>query len=97
MGLKFKPFKKRPLSEILIKDSDFKTSNHLRKRLIDEGLKEERYEKCKNTEWLKQPIPLELDHINGDNRDNRIENLRILCPNCHALTPNYSGKNKRVK
>jgi predicted HNH restriction endonuclease len=40
------------------------------------------------------PIPLELHHVNGDNRDNRIENLQLLCPNCHALTDNYRGLNK---
>ena len=42
-------------------------------------------------------IALELDHINGDNTDNRICNLRYLCPNCHATTLTYRGKNKRIK
>ena len=49
---------------------------------------------CNLTNWLGFNIPLELEHINGDNRDNRIENLILLCPNCHALTPTYRGKNK---
>jgi 5-methylcytosine-specific restriction endonuclease McrA len=40
------------------------------------------------------PIPLELDHINGNNGDNRLENLRLLCPNCHALTPTYRSKRR---
>lgn len=47
--------------------------------------------------WLDTEMSLELDHINGINNDNRIENLRYLCPNCHAITKTYCGKNKKVK
>ena len=42
-------------------------------------------------------IPLELHHVNGDNRDNRLENLQLLCPNCHALTNTYRGKNNKSR
>lgn len=49
---------------------------------------------CNLSEWLGRPLVLQLDHINGINDDNRIENLRLLCPNCHSQTETYGGKNK---
>ena len=82
-----------PMEEILTKDVYYNT-NRLRKRLISEGYKTHKCEVCNNSTWNNQPIPIELDHINGDNSDNRIENLRIICPNCHAQTETYRGKNK---
>jgi 5-methylcytosine-specific restriction endonuclease McrA len=69
-------------------------SYKLRNRLLKEGYFKHRCSRCKNTKWLDQPVPLELDHKNGNNKDNRLSNLRLLCPNCHALTPNYRGKNR---
>lgn len=86
----------KPLSEILVKDFKY-NSNNLRKRLLAEGIKEHKCECCGLTEWLGESIPLELDHIDGNSDNNTIENLRILCPNCHAKTPTYRGKNKRNK
>ena len=53
-----------------------------------------RCERCGLGEWMGEPIPLELDHISGDTDDNRAENLRLLCPNCHAQTETYKGANK---
>ena len=83
----------RPLSEILVVGSSLCNTASLRRRLIAEGLKEHRCEVCALTEWNGLPIPLELDHINGRRDDNRLENLRLICPNCHAQTPTYRGRN----
>jgi hypothetical protein len=82
----------RPLAELLVADRLCQT-NTLKQRLILEGLKEPQCEGCLLYEWCGEPIPLELDHVNGDRRDNRLGNLRLLCPNCHALTPTYRGRN----
>ena len=94
VGLKFKPHPQFNMEEILVKNKTYNT-NKLRKRLIDEGYKEYKCECCGNTEWMGKPIPLELHHINGDRNDNRLENLQILCPNCHSFTENYRGSNKK--
>ena len=67
----------------------------LKKRLIYSGLLEYKCVKCNNTgEWMGEKISLEIDHINGVNDDNRLENLRILCPNCHSQTPTFKNKNR---
>jgi len=68
-------------------------SPHLKRRLIFTGLLENKCLSCGNTgEWNGKPMTLELDHINGDSNDNRLENLRILCPNCHSQTPTFRKK-----
>ncbi len=71
------------------------SSFDLKKRLLKEGILERKCSCCGLTEWLGKPIPIELDHINGDNANNSLTNLRLLCPNCHALTDTYRGKNKK--
>ena len=67
----------------------------IKKRLIKEGLKKYQCEMCGLIEWHGIKIGLELDHINGNCYDHRLENLRLLCPNCHATTSTYRGKNKK--
>ena len=49
------------------------------------------------TDWLEQPIPLELDHLDGDRENNLPDNLRLICPSCHAMTPTYRGKNVALR
>jgi hypothetical protein len=70
-------------------------SFRLKNRLIREGYIIPVCSSCNLKTWLGNNIPLELDHIDGNNDNNGIENLRLLCPNCHALTPTYRGKNQQ--
>jgi Zn finger protein HypA/HybF involved in hydrogenase expression len=86
---------KRNLSEVLVEHSTFNRA-HLKKRLVEEGLLEYKCAKCGIAEWEGQPLSLQLDHKNGKKYDNRIENLRLLCPNCHSQTPNFAGRALKV-
>ena len=87
-------YQKYTMEEILTKDSNYVSISRLKKRLVNEGYLQYECACCGITEWQGEPITLQLDHINGDNRDHRIENLRFLCPNCHSQTETYAGKNK---
>jgi hypothetical protein len=87
----------RKLEEILVTDSIYQ-SYKLKQRLFTAGIKEPKCELCGWAEVsVDGRIPVELDHINGKHSDNRIENLRVLCPNCHSLQPTHRGKNKKVR
>jgi len=68
------------------------TTHRTRLRLLRTNVKEHRCECCKMTHWNGRLIPLELDHINGDKTDNNLDNLRILCCNCHAQTDTWRGR-----
>jgi 5-methylcytosine-specific restriction endonuclease McrA len=84
---------KKPLDEILVENSKYLSSRSLKKRLLKEEILTYECAICKLFEWMGKKIMLQLDHINGVNTDNRIENLRLLCPNCHSQTDTYCGRN----
>ena len=69
-------------------------SDKLKVRLLNEGYLEPRCAICFRFFWVGETIPLQLDHINGNNDDNSLDNLRLLCPNCHAQTPQYRLKDE---
>ena len=91
-------FKKIELKYILIENSTYRSTTCLKKRLYKEGLKERKCELCGQEEkWKGKKMSLIIDHINGTNNDNRIENLRIVCPNCNATLDTHCGKNIKNK
>lgn len=80
-----------PIAELLA--SRNRDRKHLKARLINAGLLSNNCQMCGLTEWQGRALNMHLDHINGSNDDNRLENLRMLCPNCHSQTPTYGGRN----
>lgn len=83
------------MKDILIPQSTYKNRSRLKQRLITDGLLEYKCSICGIKDWQGKEIALQLDHINGINNDNRLENLRFLCPNCHSQTDTYAGKNNK--
>lgn len=84
---------KYTLEEILVENSTYTSREALKRRLVHAGLLECRCYKCGLVNWVEGPLSLQLEHINGVNNDNRLENLTLLCPNCHSQTPTYAGRN----
>ncbi len=96
LGLRGIGIPRIPLEKILVKNSNFQ-SFKLKKRLFKAGLKSEKCEECGwDTKTEGGYLPVELDHINGNRHDNRLENLRILCPNCHSLKPTYRSRIRKI-
>jgi 5-methylcytosine-specific restriction endonuclease McrA len=84
-----------PIPELL--SSPKRNRKHLKARLVKAGLLENSCHSCGLEDWQGRPLSMHLDHINGVPDDNRLENLRMLCPNCHSQTPTYGGRNARQR
>lgn len=85
-----------PIENILIAGRS-RNRSHVKMRLLGAGLKEDRCEACGLRDWRGRPLSMALHHINGDGQDNRLENLQLLCPNCHSQTENFSGRAKSLR
>jgi len=85
---------KTPLSEILLGLHPHFQTLKLKNKLLREGIFENKCAICGLCSWQNKPLNMQLDHIDGDSTNHMLENLRLLCPNCHAQTDTYCGKNK---
>jgi hypothetical protein len=85
-------FGRVPIERLLVPNGGSRRS--VKQRLLECGLVENRCEICGLEDWLGKPIIIHLDHINGIRDDHRLENLRMLCPNCHSQTDTYGARNK---
>jgi hypothetical protein len=83
-----------PLEQLLVADT-YRCRHNLKSRLIRAGLKQNRCEECGLAEWRGRELSIALHHVNGDGRDNRLANLKLLCPNCHSQTENFAGRGRR--
>jgi len=81
-----------PLEELLVAGRP-RQRDHVKRRVLKAGLKENRCERCGITEWRGKPLKMQLHHVNGDGMDNRLDNLELLCANCHSQTETYGGRN----
>jgi hypothetical protein len=82
-----------PLEELLV-ERTYRGRHNLKSRLLRAGLKVDRCEQCGIDEWEGRALSMALHHVNGDRQDNRLENLQLLCPNCHSQTDNFAGRRK---
>jgi hypothetical protein len=82
-----------PLEQLLV-NGKRRSRHNIKLRLIAAGVKESRCEQCGISEWRDRPLSMSLHHINGDRHDNRLQNLELLCPNCHSQTPNFGVRNR---
>lgn len=87
--------KRLELSDILVENSTYTNNHALKLRLIKEGILKYKCAICGISKWMGKKISLQLDHENGVHTDYRIENLRLLCPNCHSQTETYGAKNRK--
>lgn len=85
---------KAPIVEVFSTNGNY-DYRYVKRRILKENLLPYHCSICLLTEWQNQKLSLQLDHINGINTDHRLDNLRLLCPNCHSLTSTYCGKNKK--
>jgi hypothetical protein len=83
-----------PLDRLLVADT-YRSRNNLKNRLIRAGIKQNCCEECGVSQWRGRRLSIALHHVNGDGQDNRLENLKFLCPNCHSQTENFSGRGRR--
>ena len=90
---KLKTRPQAPPVTIYLVRGDVRHRGNLKRRMIRAGLKENKCELCGIFEWQDKPLALALHHVNGDGRDNHLENLQLLCPNCHSQTENFAGRN----